>query len=573
MVSVKLKLTLILLVTAFSVMSADNVTDSIKQRLPELEGSARLDALASLCSYAHAGNDMDAELRAINAYLDEALKQNDSEAIGTATVSRLNCFLNYDCNDSITKYLHDAISEMRRINEPEFLYNCWNVAVQNHHYHDRLESALAETRKMYDYAGANGSDYGKGVALYNMGTIYQAVGRLPESVDALEKSVKLLKGQPDITMLLSAYNYLCAALDGESRHDRVMEIAAEWKNVLDNYEEKARREGYSVSLGGKRLYNELAFCLGEMGRGNLDMAREHITLAQEYAKGRSASAQYRLKLVESRYYSAVGDYDTAIRTGRENADMLRHAGDSVSLATTETMLADILFQAGRFEEAATLYNRLIPLNEKMRTDELSRRLDEMRTLHEIDTLHLKTQAAHSMMLLSVGIGILILAILVLMTIYSFRLKRKNLILYDMIQQNNRSTNVLPDTVNEVPAEDAESMSELFLKVKRLMTDNRLYADPQLNRESLATAAGSNTVYLANEIKKHTGLTINEFINRYRISHAARILSENPKMSIGEVEVVSGFNSRATFSRLFKQHYGMSPTEYRAASISQHKEVN
>lgn len=567
MASVKIKLIIILLISVVLAASANEKSDSIRKRLPELDGAHLLDALASLCSYAHAGNDMEAELRAINAYLDEAIRQRDSEAIGTATISRLNCFLNYDCNDSIEKYLPDALSEMHRLNEQDFLYNCWNVAVQNHHYHNRLESALAETRRMYDYARNNNSDYGKGVALYNIGTIYQAMGRLTESTDALEKSVEALKSQPDITMLLSAYNYLCAALDGLGRHDRIPAIATEWKDVIDAYEKKAIEQGYSVSLGGKRLYNELAFCIGEMGLGNMQAAEKHLALAQKHAEGRSASAQYRLKLVESRYYSAVGDYDRAIRAGNENVDMLRQAGDSVSLATTETMLADILYQAGRFQEAATIYNRIIPVNEKIRTDELSHQLDELRTLHEVDTLRLKAEAAHSRLLLSIGIGILILIILVLTAVHSLILKRKNLVLYDMIQQRSLINDSVPDAGEADCDEKPKEQSVLFSKVTELMEQDRLYTDPHLNREMLAAAANSNTVYLANEIKKHTGMTVNEFITDYRITHASRILSDNPDTSIGEVETLSGFNSRSTFSRLFRQHFGMSPSEYRAASKS------
>lgn len=567
MASVKIKLIILLLISAVITASANEKADSIRMRLPGLDGAHLLDALASLCSYAHTDNDMEAELQAINAYLNEARKQRDSEATGTATVSRLNCFLNYDCNDSLEKYLPEAIAEMRNINEPDFLYNCWNVAVQNHHYHGRLESALAETRRMYDDASENNSDYGKGVALYNIGTIYQAMGRLTESVDALEKSVGALKDQPDITMLLSAYNYLCAALDGLGMHDRIPAIASEWKGVIDRYKKKAAEQGYSVSLGGKRLYNELAFCIGEMGLGNMQEAEKHLALAQKHAEGRSASAQYRLKLVESRYYSAVGDYDRAIRAGNENVDMLRQAGDSVSLATTETMLADILFRAGRFQEAATIYHRIIPVNEKIRTDELSRQLDELRTLHEVDTLRLKAEAEHSRLLLSVGIGILILIILVLTVVHSLMLKRKNLVLYDMIQQRSLVSDSVDDASESSMDDKPQEQSVLFSKVTELMEQERLYTDPHLNREMLAAAANSNTVYLANEIKKHTGMTVNEFITKHRITHAAKILSEHPETSIGEVETLSGFNSRSTFSRLFRQHFGMSPSEYRAASKS------
>ena len=37
---------------------------------------------------------------------------------------------------------------------------------------------------------------------------------------------------------------------------------------------------------------------------------------------------------------------------------------------------------------------------------------------------------------------------------------------------------------------------------------------------------------------------------------------HPDLNICEVSDESGFNSRSTYNRLFNDHYGMSPTEFR-----------
>ena len=76
--------------------------------------------------------------------------------------------------------------------------------------------------------------------------------------------------------------------------------------------------------------------------------------------------------------------------------------------------------------------------------------------------------------------------------------------------------------------------------------------------------GTNTTYLADAIKQFAnGSTINDFVNYYRLRYAGRLLTERLDLTINEVGDEAGFASRATYSRLFKLHYSMSPREYRS----------
>lgn len=566
MISIKILLLILSLCFIPFPVSAGNETDSIRQLLPHLQGEEKLSALSSLRSLAHADGNKDEEYRWINEYIKEAKRQNDVECIGDALLSRLYFFENYEMTDSIHKYHKNAIAEMRAFKAWDWMYNCWDVAVQYDLYHDRLESALRKAKKMYDDARQNKSYYGIGVALFDMGTIYQAIGRTDDAVYALRESVKTLRGEDNITLLLSAYNYLCSSLDGLGQYDEILQHTEDWKSVIDGYEKKAVSMGYTVSLDGKKLYNELAACVAEIGRGNLQNAGRHLSLAQEYARGRSASAQYKLLLTECRYYTAAGDYDKAIESGRKNAEMLRELGDSVSLATMETQLAEAYFRGDNFKEASALYRKLLPEKENLRVAELSRRLDEMRTMYEIDTLALESEASRVKLIGVASIVIFLLIVLMVTAAYLIRLRKKNKVFYDIIQKQETREKMMK--IADAKAEDdpiGEEEDRLFSVVKSLMENNELYKDPTLNRESLAIAAGSNTVYLAEAIKRNMGQTVSEYITSYRLAHAAKMLSENPKAGIGEVEVDSGFNSRSTFSRLFKMRYGMSPTEYRAVS--------
>jgi len=104
-----------------------------------------------------------------------------------------------------------------------------------------------------------------------------------------------------------------------------------------------------------------------------------------------------------------------------------------------------------------------------------------------------------------------------------------------------------------------------------MQKEKIYKDTELNRDILSKRIGTNAVYITNAVRKYAdGATINEFINGYRLRHAASLLTNNPDLNINEVEYRSGFNSRATFNRCFRAFFGMSPSEYKAVSKEKKK---
>ncbi len=55
-----------------------------------------------------------------------------------------------------------------------------------------------------------------------------------------------------------------------------------------------------------------------------------------------------------------------------------------------------------------------------------------------------------------------------------------------------------------------------------------------------------------------------YINEFRIREAQKMMSDknNTEMSILRIAYEIGFNSKATFNRMFKTVTGLTPTEYR-----------
>ena len=81
---------------------------------------------------------------------------------------------------------------------------------------------------------------------------------------------------------------------------------------------------------------------------------------------------------------------------------------------------------------------------------------------------------------------------------------------------------------------------------------------------VAQAAHISEKYLRELFKKETGKSVQAYLTDTRLSAAVTLLS-NSKYNIGEVASLSGFGEYRNFARVFKERYGITPSEYREAS--------
>ncbi|MBN2039338.1 MAG: helix-turn-helix domain-containing protein [Spirochaetes bacterium] len=82
----------------------------------------------------------------------------------------------------------------------------------------------------------------------------------------------------------------------------------------------------------------------------------------------------------------------------------------------------------------------------------------------------------------------------------------------------------------------------------------------ISREGLAAALNISPDYLGRLFKQYIGKTMNEYINELRINRAADLLRRSNK-SVTEIAFESGFESLATFYRVFQKITGMTPTAF------------
>lgn len=105
-------------------------------------------------------------------------------------------------------------------------------------------------------------------------------------------------------------------------------------------------------------------------------------------------------------------------------------------------------------------------------------------------------------------------------------------------------------------------SELLEKIRKLMSEEKLYLYPNLKVSDLARLLNSNRNYIYNAINVEMGISFSDYINSQRIDYASQLLEANPKLPINDVMFKSGFTSTSAFYRNFKKFKGITPTARR-----------
>ena len=84
----------------------------------------------------------------------------------------------------------------------------------------------------------------------------------------------------------------------------------------------------------------------------------------------------------------------------------------------------------------------------------------------------------------------------------------------------------------------------------------------LSVEEIADVCKLNRSYFSKLFKESKGCPPQEFLIRMRLSKAAEMM-KTTSSSIGDIAVACGYPNQLHFSRSFKQHYGVSPREWRS----------
>lgn len=273
--------------------------------------------------------------------------------------------------------------------------------------------------------------------------------------------------------------------------------------------------------------------------------------------------------VDGRYLAMTGRYDEAIRLFRLSDSLYCAKGGPITIAYINSRMMlqyDALQKAGRNPEALAMGNRIRELTDSIRVQERLADIQQQQVIRQKEEEIINRR--QSLLILRI---VLIAALIVCLTVaymlwrsrlYNKELTAKNRKLYEEIEGRRLEQQQEIVQLRAAPVEQLTAEQQLYRRLCALMDEKKPYTDESLNRESLAQLLGTNEKYVEQAIRQYSkGETVGDFINRYRLENVALLLktTDTPISLIGEL---SGIPSRATLARLFRNAYGMTPTEYR-----------
>ncbi|HNW26957.1 MAG TPA: AraC family transcriptional regulator [Spirochaetota bacterium] len=106
--------------------------------------------------------------------------------------------------------------------------------------------------------------------------------------------------------------------------------------------------------------------------------------------------------------------------------------------------------------------------------------------------------------------------------------------------------------------------EYAVMLNGFMRDKKPYLDPELRIEDVARALQIKRHHLTQIINEKYNKNFFMYVNEFRIRDAQKMMADEKYRDTTVLRIAydTGFNSKATFNRMFKAVTGMTPTEYR-----------
>ena len=379
-----------------------------------------------------------------------------------------------------------------------------------------MDTALFYCHKAIEVSDKNGLN-DNAITYVSLSGIMYDRGRLAEADTYAQKAIELAEANSNKMVLVNAYDQKANICHKQGRYQE----SIEWL-------EKELAGGEQLEMVKEQIYDLMAQNYEAMGKTN--KALECLTRAKEFSDSTNASDREHMKRERDMSFSIIEQQ----RELEFSQQQLRNRGIIIGgLVLLVLLLACLMWVTIRnMRRRNGLYHNIVRQHMESieREKALNARIDELEATVPPEPDEPQSQAGK---------------------------------IVEVETVDESADVVLPKSLPTAKSE------HIYRELCRLMEQERIYTDPQLNRESLAQRVGTNKSYLTTIISECSGgKNLSQFINHYRIQEAVRILSDREHINYPLKQLCTdlGFGSVSTFYKLFQEGVGMSPSAYRKSFI-------
>ena len=548
--------------------------DSLRNVIANTEGIEKLDAITNLMVLKI--GEKDAIEYAIMLE-EEARKQKNEVSLGTALMTKSTIYATDINNEKFFPAAEEAMAHLFEIKQFNNYFLTYSNVIKMHLNNGYYETAYLKISLMLEEAKELNNLYGEINVYENMGDAYNVEKYYQKALESFQKVFSLLNIHYPDQQIFRADIGIKIAENAYKNGDIPLTIlyCDSAKQIIDEFERTKSNNMKNFSTRYLKMSLYAFYALAYISVDRVKEATDAINMAIEYSEDEVEDGflQFFYYLC-SDFYFKKGENKMAIDFLKKSEELTTSyeipQGDFI------LMKSKILAAMGNIDDAYKAEREYTEHVDSLNQRKLSQRISELRTIHQVEKLEFQADQERlktiNLRLFIVGLTIIILllACVILFIIYNLnKIKQKNQVLYQRIQSQEALelelkrkeealyTKLLSD--NETPDDETDL---LYLRLKELMKDEKNYTDPNASRKSLALKLGTNEKYLHETIKKHLGLSFSEYITLLRLDYARVMMSKHAhELQLEDIALQSGFGTRQTFHRLFRDRYGLSPSEF------------
>ena len=406
---------------------------------------------------------------------------------------------------------------------------------------------------------------------------------LDACIIAMKRKLTALSLLPSVTMPGDS-------VTPEQRYHNIISLAEKFVAKLDDYEQHPQdyadgspRQPDSDEVAGYcdfyRSQGYVFLAQANASSGNREKARHYCSLFEQSGFGQTLNGRSAI----SETWRLLGDYDKMLAT----YDEIDRQADSDTLNTNYVRQL-----RGRAEAAAAHGDHKASQHYWQRHDLLSQAINDQLQASEAHDYAARYHAYEQQMEIQqreaeasrnaiIAVAALIVALLAIgFAVYYFRQQRiirhKNRVLVEQMtdaaeykrrMEGEKNQEAVPLNPDETVDSDALSIDELSQHIRSVIIRERLYLSTQFDRQAAIDYFHLSKERIGAAFSQGSEFpTIADFINHCRLEYAKELLAVSLEMTIDDIASAAGFGTRRTFSRLFKERYSITPTEYRNQNV-------